>query len=99
MNKQNLLSLIVTGALMGGAQAAGPDLDLSQPPDPQPAAGPTGDGEDWEGDGTAPLIDDAVGAARKVTPDQGASDSSDTAVKKGKSSGQGKGEASSGKGQ
>lgn len=62
MTKQFLCSLILAGTLVGSAQAAGPDLDLSQPPDPQPAGGPTGDGGDWEGDGRAPLTDDASDA-------------------------------------
>ena len=79
------ISLLCFAALSSGAWAVGPDLDMSQPPDPQPEGGPVGDGEDWTGDGRAdPVGDDehdvgeitskanSVGAPTK-TPDEGPS--------------------------
>ena len=58
MTRRLLVSLACLAALWGGAWAAGPTLDLSQPPDPQAEGGPVGDGEDWTGDGRADVIGD-----------------------------------------
>jgi len=62
--------LVAVGAFALGAQAAGPNLDLSQPPDPQPPGGPTGNGEDWEGDGRAPVTDDSSDESTATSTDQ-----------------------------
>ncbi len=64
-------TLMIMALFSGAALAANPGVDSSQPSDPQPAGGPTGDGEDWAGDGRAPVtdndpLDDREGVERRL---------------------------------
>ena len=72
MKIRSAFSVLMILALVSGvAVAANPGVDTSQPSDPQPAGGPTGDGEDWAGDGRAPVtdndpLDDREGVERRL---------------------------------
>lgn len=73
MKKTTLLIRLMAGTLCGGVYAAAPGVDTSQPADPQEPGGPVGDGEDWAGDGRAPLTEeDASGPASQKTDASGA---------------------------
>ncbi|MFO1417860.1 MAG: hypothetical protein U1E83_04255 [Methylotetracoccus sp.] len=71
MKKTSLLILLMAASLCGGVSAAA--VDTSQPPDPQGSGGPVGDGEDWAGDGRAPLTaEDAAQSSAQKTDAPGA---------------------------
>ncbi len=89
MKRRSAFSIMMILALVSGsALAAKPDVDTSQPPDPQPAGGPTGDGEDWAGDGRSPVtdndpMDDREGVERRLRGPQreSATDTDDSETK------------------